>query len=79
MWLIVVLLTLQARKHPDDQARLVVIGLLGAWTSLGVHSLFDNLFVNNLFLHIGFLLAILAVFYRQACVFTTLPGNHLGQ
>ncbi|MCE2490618.1 MAG: O-antigen ligase family protein [Anaerolineae bacterium] len=79
MWLIVVLLTLQARKHPDDQARLVVIGLLGAWTSLGVHSLFDNLFVNNLFLHIGFLLAILAVLYRQACVFTTLPGNHPGQ
>ncbi len=79
MWLVVVLLTLQARNHPDDQARLVVVGLLGAWTSLGVHSLFDNLFVNNLFLHVGFLLGILAVLHRQTCVFITLPGYHLRQ
>ena len=73
MWLVIVMLTLRARQHPDDEARLVVVGLLGAWTSLAVHSLFDNLFVNNLFLHVGFLLGVLAVLHRQACEFRSTP------
>ncbi|MDD9956387.1 MAG: O-antigen ligase family protein [Anaerolineaceae bacterium] len=73
MWLAIVLFTLRARQHPDDEARLVVVGLLGAWTSLAVHSLFDNLFVNNLFLHVGFLLGVLAVLHRQACEFKSMP------
>ena len=79
MWLVVALLTWRARKHPDDEARLVVVGLLGAWTSIGVHSLFDNLFVNNLFLHIGFLLGVLAVLHRQACAFRSTPVSFLRQ
>ncbi len=79
MWSIIVFLTIRARKHPDAEARLVVVGLLGAWTSLGVHSLFDNLFVNNLFLHVGFLLGVLAVLHRQACEFRPLPFNRISQ
>ncbi|MCY4022967.1 MAG: O-antigen ligase family protein [Anaerolineaceae bacterium] len=79
MWLAIVLFTLRARQHPDDEARLVVVGLLGAWTSLAVHSLFDNLFVNNLFLHVGFLLGVLAVLHRQACEFKSRPVIHIGQ
>ncbi|MCY3946720.1 MAG: O-antigen ligase family protein [Anaerolineaceae bacterium] len=79
MWLAIVLFTLRARQHPDDEARLVVVGLLGAWTSLAVHSLFDNLFVNNLFLHVGFLLGVLAVLHRQACGFKSRPVIHIGQ
>ena len=73
MWLAIVLYTWRARQHPDDEARLAVVGLLGAWTSLAVHSLFDNLFVNNLFLHVGFLLGVLAVLHRQACEFKSSP------
>ena len=43
----------RAQKHPDVVARALGIGLLGTWTYLLAHSLTDNLFVNNLFLHIG--------------------------
>jgi hypothetical protein len=30
-----------------------------------VHSLFDNLFVNNLFIHLGLMLAVAALLYNQ--------------
>ena len=53
------------RLHPDPLARLCGIGLLGSWTYLSVHSLFDNLYVNNLFLHIGLMLAVTALLYNQ--------------
>lgn len=61
LWLIVIILTWRARRHPDPLARFIVIGLLGTWTYLAVHSLTDNLYVNNLFLHLGVLLGVLAL------------------
>ena len=64
-WLMIWGLTWQIRNHPDIFARSIAIGLLGCWTYIAVHSLFDNLYVNNLFLHIGLLLGILAILYRQ--------------
>ena len=64
-WLMIIGLTWQIRSHPDTFARSIAIGLLGSWTYIAVHSLFDNLYVNNLFLHIGLLLGILAVLRRQ--------------
>lgn len=64
-WLAVFAVTWRARAHPDPMARAAAIGLLGSWTYLAVHSIFDNLFVNNLFLHIGVLLGILAILYQQ--------------
>lgn len=64
-WLVIFLVTWRARTHPDLFARATAIGLLGSWTYLAVHSIFDNLFVNNLFLHIGVLLGILAILYCQ--------------
>ncbi len=66
IWVCVLASSWRARCHPDPGARLVIVGLLGTWVSLSVHSLFDNLFVNNLFLHIGVLLGVLAVLLRQA-------------
>ena len=65
-WFCVLAWSWRARCHPDPRARLVIVGLLGAWVSLSVHSLFDNLFVNNLFLHVGILLGVLALLRRQA-------------
>lgn len=64
-WLVIFLVTWRARAHPDSFARATAIALLGSWTYLAVHSIFDNLFVNNLFLHIGVLLGILAILYWQ--------------
>ncbi len=64
-WLRIVALTWRVRVHPDPAARSIAIGLLGCWSYLAVHSVFDNLYVNNLFLHIGVLLGMLAILYRQ--------------
>ena len=64
-WLYITKLTLRLRRNPDNFARAIGIGLLGSWAYIGVHSVFDNLYVNNLFLHIGVLLSLLAILYWQ--------------
>lgn len=64
-WLIIFGVTWTTRRHPDWNARAIALGLLGCWTYIAVHSIFDNLFVNNLFLHVGVLLSVLAILYRQ--------------
>ncbi len=66
VWIFIIWLTWRARQHPDPLSRWVASGLLGSWFYLAVHSFFDNLYVNNLFLHIGLMVGILAVLYRQA-------------
>lgn len=53
------------RTHPDTLKRAIGIGLLGTWTYLIVHSLTDNLYVNNLFIHIGIMLGLLAALHRD--------------
>jgi O-antigen ligase len=65
LWFGIVWLTWRARCHPDPLARFILIGLLGTWAYLFVHSITDDLYVNNLFLHIGVMLGILAVLYNQ--------------
>lgn len=65
MWGGVIWITWRTRRHPDLLARLTAVGLLGTWTYLSIHSLTDNLYVNNLFLHLGVMLGLLAVLHRQ--------------
>ena len=65
VWLLIIWLNWRVRNHPDDLSRLTAIGILGTWVYLGIHSLFDNLYVNNLFIHIGTILGILGVLYNQ--------------
>ena len=64
-WLVIFRLTWKTLRHPDRFSRAAAIGLLGSWTYIAAHSVFDNLFVNNLFLHIGVLLSVLAILHRQ--------------
>lgn len=64
-WSGVILLIWRARRHPDPFARCVVIGVLGTWVYLAVHSMTDNLYVNNVFLHLGVVLGLVAVLHRQ--------------
>ncbi len=54
-------LTWQTRKHPDNLARLTAVGLLGSWVYLMTHSMTDNLYVNNVFIHFGVMIGILAI------------------
>ena len=65
MWLGLMWYTLQLRQHPDIIARSVGIGIIGTWTYLAIHSLTDNLYVNNIFLHIGIIIGLLATLYSQ--------------
>lgn len=65
LWVILFILSWRVRRHPDMLSRFTAIGILGAWVYLSIHSLFDNLYVNNLFLHLGSILGILAVLYNQ--------------
>lgn len=64
-WISIFRVTWRTLQHPDRTGRALAVGLLGCWTYIAVHSVFDNLFVNNLFLHIGVLLAVLAILHRQ--------------
>lgn len=57
--------TWQIRRHPDPLSRCIGIGLLGTWTYLLVHSLTDKLYVNNMFIHVGTLIGVMAVLYRE--------------
>lgn len=66
LWVGVAIIIWQIRRHPDPLARCVGVGLLGSWVYLAVHSLTDNLYVNNVFLHLGTVIGIAAVLYRQS-------------
>jgi O-antigen ligase len=42
----------------DGAARGIALGALGVWTTLAVHQLVDNLYVNNIFLFLGVLMGL---------------------
>ena len=65
MWVSILLLTWQARSHPDTLSRSVAVGLFGTWSYLAVHNMLDNLYVNNLFIHLGVMLGLLAILHHQ--------------
>ena len=65
MWLALIWSTLKLRRHPDIIARSVGIGIVGTWTYIAIHSLTDNLYVNNIFLHMGIIIGLLSVLHNQ--------------
>jgi len=79
-WCAILVWTLRALKQTDFVLRGLALGLLGTWTHLAVHSVVDKLYVNNLFLHIGVMLGLLAVCYHQDrqgfCILWRLSHNH---
>ena len=60
-WGLIVGWTVRALRVHSPVLNGLALGLLGTWTHLAVHSLFDKLTVNNLFLHIGVMLGLLAL------------------
>lgn len=62
-WITLAWWTVVALRQPDMVLRGLVLGLLGVWTHLAVHSFVDKLYVNNLFLFIGVMLGLLAIAY----------------
>jgi O-antigen ligase len=61
LWVCIFAATIRARRTPDGLRRALALGLLGAWTHLSVHNMFDNLYVNNVHLHIGAMIGLLSV------------------
>ena len=61
MWSSIFWLTWRQIAHNTTFERGVALGLIGVWVHIAIHSLVDKLYVNNLFLHIGVLLGLLAV------------------
>jgi O-antigen ligase len=66
LWVAVFWQTWWATRRARGLLRGIAIGLLGAWTHLSVHHLLDNLYVNNVHLHIGVLLGLLAFVIQHA-------------
>ncbi len=66
VWITIFYQSWKATSHPDTFSRLVIIGLLGAWVYVSVHSFFDNLYVNNLFLQIAVMLSLMVLLLREA-------------
>ncbi len=57
-WGTVVVQSLRLLRLVDWPDRGIVLGLFAAWIALSVHQLFDKLYVNNLFLFMGVMLAL---------------------
>ena len=64
LWGTVFWQTWRATRRSTGLERGLALGLLGVWTHLTVHHLFDNLYVNNVHLLIGLLLGVLAVLQK---------------
>lgn len=62
----IIALSWRTSRHPDNMARYMVIAILSSWVYICIHSLFDNLFVNNIFLHIGVMSGILVTLHKQS-------------
>jgi O-antigen ligase len=64
MWAVIAGSTWRLLRTPpiadDWRLRGIAAGLLGTWTHITIHSLLDNLYVNNMFLHIGTMVGLVA-------------------
>lgn len=68
---IVLWLTIQ-RSHGFERA--IAVGALGVMVHLHVHNLFDNLYVQGMYLHIAVILALISIIYRH-CAIQQIPWN----
>ena len=66
--LLVILQALRVARDRFDQDGLgygIVLGVLGAWTAVAVHNLFDNLYVSHIYLQMAILLGLAAAIGRK--------------
>ena len=61
LWGAVFWQTWRVTRWAEGWRRGLAVGLLGAWTHFSVHHLVDNLYVNNVHLHVGVMLGLAAV------------------
>lgn len=61
LWLAVLWHTFRLTRSRRIWVRGAAIGLMGTWVHLSVHNTFDDLWVSNIFLHVGALLGVLSI------------------
>ena len=59
LWTAVFWQTIRLLQRLQWPQRGIALGLLAAWTALAVHHLVDKLYVNNIYIHLGVMLALL--------------------
>jgi putative inorganic carbon (hco3(-)) transporter len=64
-WSIIIVYTLVVVRRLDWPWRGLALGLLAAWVGLSVHHLVDKLYVNNLYIHLGLMLALLHLLHKN--------------
>lgn len=64
-WSIIIGYTLVVIRRLDWPWRGLALGLLAAWVALSVHHLVDKLYVNNLYIHLGLMLALLHLLHKN--------------
>ncbi|PJF44267.1 MAG: hypothetical protein CUN55_04870 [Phototrophicales bacterium] len=66
MWGLIFSATYRPISMTSGWQRGIIIGLVGVWVHLAVHSLVDKLYVNNIFLHIGVLFGVLGILHNRS-------------
>ena len=61
MWLAIFWATARCIKRHSWFERSIAVSLLAAWTGFSVHHFFDNLYVQNIYLHMGGLFALVVM------------------
>ncbi len=78
-WLAVVRQTMRAAHRLAWPERGVAVGLLAAWAALAVHHLVDKLYVNNIYVHLGAMLALLQLLSAPGMDREQRPGTRMTQ
>jgi O-antigen ligase len=65
-WAAVIWVTGRSIRRSSYPQRGIALGLMGAWVHLAVHHMVDNLYVNNIYLHLGVLLGLLLLLNGQS-------------
>jgi O-antigen ligase len=65
LWGVIVAQTVWVMSRLPWPDRGIALGLLAAWTALAVHHLVDKLYVNNIYLHLGAMIALLQLISLQ--------------
>jgi len=61
LWTSIVWQTIRLLNRTPWPVRGIPLGLLAAWAALSVHHLVDKLYVNNIYIHLGVMLALLSL------------------
>jgi putative inorganic carbon (hco3(-)) transporter len=65
LWLVIIWQTGRVLQQSTGASRGIALGLLAVWTALAVHHLVDKLYVNNIYVHLGVMLGLLAVLVSE--------------